>query len=184
MKQQLEQLQQLLSQLSLSAAQVDRKRGEASAPLFDEQLFGCRSKLLTPCVNEAQSMLQNILNEYEANQLTQSRAEHICEKLTLQVTALQRELATLTIREQEKQYKVTRYVSIGALYQDLAQHQDWERRLEDMVRDHETKLAQCSTLSQQQQSQKQLLALEKRLTRCREAKRKIEARIAFREKKN
>ncbi len=35
----LKRLENILEQLAQNAAQIDRKRGEASRPLFDEQLF-------------------------------------------------------------------------------------------------------------------------------------------------
>lgn len=47
-----QRLEDIATQLAHEAASTDRKRGEAPRPLFDEQLFHCRSKLLVPCVNE------------------------------------------------------------------------------------------------------------------------------------
>ncbi|MCO4790157.1 prepilin peptidase, partial [Vibrio cholerae] len=40
----------ILNELKHSAAQLDRQRGEHHRPLFDEVLFHCHGKLLTPCV--------------------------------------------------------------------------------------------------------------------------------------
>ncbi|MFD2180139.1 primosomal replication protein PriC [Veronia pacifica] len=179
----LSPIKQQLEQMAKHAADIDRKRGEGRRPLFDERLFKCRSKLLTACVNETQSIISTLEKEQQSGKLSAARADHLCETLLNQVSALQREMATLGIREKEKHYAPKTSVSISQLYQDLAQHQGWERRLEDMVRDSETQLSQCDTLKEQQACQKKLLALEKRLSRCREAKARIEGRISFREKK-
>ncbi|MDF5474114.1 primosomal replication protein, partial [Vibrio parahaemolyticus] len=43
----ISQLQENLEQMAKQAAVLDRQRGEHHVPLFDERLFGCRSRLLT-----------------------------------------------------------------------------------------------------------------------------------------
>ena len=53
----ISQLQENLEQMAKQAAVLDRQRGEHHVPLFDERLFGCRSRLLTPCVKEAKATL-------------------------------------------------------------------------------------------------------------------------------
>ncbi|WP_281544120.1 primosomal replication protein [Grimontia sp. SpTr1] len=179
----LSSLRTELQTLANRAAEIDRKRGESAKPLFDERLFSCLAKLLTPCVSEAKSVVDTIEREQASGRLSAMRAEHLCEKLVNQIGALQREMATLAIRQQEKAMAPKTGASISQLYQDLAQHQGWERRLEDMVRDAEAKMGQYASFAEQQQAQKQLLALEKRLSRCREARQKIESRISFRERK-
>ncbi|RXJ74716.1 prepilin peptidase [Veronia nyctiphanis] len=176
-------IKEQLEQLAKNAAEIDRRRGESRQPLFDERLFKCRARLLTACVNETQSLLKTLEREQDAGKLSAMRADHLCETLLNQVSALHREMATMEIREKEKDYAPKAKASISQLYQDVAQHQSWERRLEDMVRDCETQLGQCATLKEQQACQQKLLALEKRLTRCRDSKKRIEGRIAFREKK-
>ncbi|MCC4797913.1 prepilin peptidase [Enterovibrio norvegicus] len=180
----LSTLKQQLQNLAINAADIDRKRGEAIKPLFDERLFSCLARLLTPCVSEAQSLVATLEREQESGRLTAARADYLCEKLLNQISALQREMATISIRQKERSFAPRFGTSTSQLYQDLAQHQSWERRLDDMVRDAEAKLGQCQTLVEQQQMQKNLLTLEKRLARCSEARQKIEARITFREKKH
>ncbi|GAL11705.1 primosomal replication protein N prime prime [Vibrio astriarenae] len=51
----LSKISRLLEDLSSQAAMVDRQRGEHHLPLFDEQLFKSRSRLLVPCIQEAQA---------------------------------------------------------------------------------------------------------------------------------
>ncbi|MDW1993703.1 primosomal replication protein PriC, partial [Vibrio sp. 780] len=53
----IEQLSQSLEHMANQAATLDRQRGEHHVPLFDERLFSCRSRLLSPCVKEAKSTL-------------------------------------------------------------------------------------------------------------------------------
>ncbi|PKF51014.1 primosomal replication protein PriC [Enterovibrio nigricans] len=179
----LTQLKSELQSLATKAADIDRRRGEGAKPLFDERLFTCLSRLLSPCVTEARSVVDTLEREKESGRLSSLRAAHLCEKLVNQISALQREVATVSVRAKEKTYAPKMRSSISQLYQDLAQHQEWERRLSDMVRDAESKLGHCGSLSEQQAAQKLLLTTEKRLLRCREAKQKIESRISFREKK-
>ena len=61
-----------------------------------------------------------------------------------QIQAVQRELATQQIRKNEPKRSVGWRKPIHELYQDLAQHQDWERRLSAMQRDKEL-MRRCTT---------------------------------------
>ncbi len=171
----------LLEELKSSAAQVDRTRGEHHLPLFDETLFHCHGKLLTPCVIEAQSTLDSILREQKANKLTQARAEYLTERLLAQVSAIQREISTQGIRSKEPKHSSYYRKPISDLYQDLAQHQDWERRLKLLVSDKEYALDNAPGF-QKQTAQQALLVAEQRLKRCQEAKAKIEKQITYRER--
>ncbi|WP_407330901.1 primosomal replication protein PriC [Enterovibrio sp. 27052020O] len=172
-----------LNTLTNQAAEIDKRRGENSKPLFDERLFHCHSRLLTPCVEEAKSVVDSLEQEQSSGRLSPQSAEHLCEKLLNQISALQREIATVSIRQKERSFAPKLGMSTRQLYHELAQHQNWERRLADMVRHAEADIAQRHTTAEDQQAQKNLLAVQNRLARCRESKKKIEARIAFREKK-
>ncbi|MCW8334820.1 primosomal replication protein [Vibrio sp. SCSIO 43135] len=177
----LSQLKPILAQLAVDAANLDRARGEHHQPLFDERLFHAHCKLLVPCVKEAQSTFDTILREEQANKLTQQRAEFLSERLLAQISAIQRELSTQSIRKNEPKHSSYYRKPINALYQELAQHQEWETRLKDMVREKEFAVSQASSF-QQQQAQQALIATEQRLKRCQEAKLKIENQITYREK--
>ncbi|MGF1682563.1 primosomal replication protein PriC [Photobacterium minamisatsumaniensis] len=179
----LQRLDAIVSQLAVDAANTDRQRGEAYRPLFDEQLFLCRSKLLTPCINEIRSEISALRNEQRAGRLLPSRTQHICEKIVAQIQAIQRELATQQIRKNEPKRGRGWRKPIHELHQDLAQHREWERRLSAMRRDKESMLNRCSTLAEQQTLQKEVLALEGRLTRCQTALAKLEKDINQRERK-
>ncbi|OEE68027.1 prepilin peptidase [Enterovibrio norvegicus FF-33] len=179
----LSSLKEQLNALAIQAAEIDRRRGEGIKPLFDERLFRTLSRFLTPCVAEAKSVVDTLEREQSSGRLSPQRAEHLCEKLINQISALQREMATVSIRQKERSFAPRFGTSTGQLYQELAQHQEWERRLADMVRDAELNIAHGNTIAEQQGAQKNLLVAENRLARCRESKKKIEAQIAFREKK-
>ncbi|MFG0772921.1 primosomal replication protein [Vibrio plantisponsor] len=177
----LSRLNLIIEELKSTAALIDRTRGEHYRPLFDDTLFHCHGKLLTPCVIETESTLNAILREQKAGKLTQPRAEYLTERLLAQIGAIQREMSTQAIRKKEpKHYRDTRK-PISDLYQDLAQHQDWERRLMLLVQDKQ--MAVEGTFGADKTSAQQaLLAAEQRLKRCQEAKTKIEKQITFREK--
>ncbi|WP_394128253.1 primosomal replication protein [Vibrio hepatarius] len=177
----IHQLKSTLEELAVQAAGLDRQRGEHHLALFDERLFRCKAKLLVPCVKETQSTLQSIIREEEAGKLTTMRAEYLTERLFAQVSAIQRELATTKIRKNEPKHKSYFQKPINELYQHLSQHQDWERRLMEMVRDKELAL-QYAPPFQQQAAQQDLLTTEQRLKRCQEAKLKIEKQITYRER--
>ncbi|MDW3171098.1 primosomal replication protein, partial [Vibrio sp. Y184] len=95
------QLSQSLEHMANQAATLDRQRGEHHVPLFDERLFSCRSRLLTPCVKEAKSTLDAIIREQNENKLTALRAEYLTERLVAQIGAIQREISTTKIRKNE-----------------------------------------------------------------------------------
>lgn len=177
----IKELANTLEQLANQAAALDRQRGEHHLPLFGERLFRCKAKLLVPCVTETQSTLNSLVKEEEAGKLTALRAEYLTERLYSQISAIQRELATTTIRKQEPKHKSYYQKPINELYQNLAQHQEWERRLMEMVREKELAM-QYAPPFQQQAAQQALLATEQRLKRCQESKLKIENQITYRER--
>lgn len=177
----LSKISRLLEDLSSQAATVDRQRGEHHLPLFDEQLFKSRSRLLVPCIQEAQGVTDSIAREQESGRLTQARAEYLTDRLISQIAAIQRELSTVRIRSKEPKHSSYFRKPINVLYQELAQHQDWERRLHEMVLDKQRALTSAPAFYKQQ-AQQALLTAEQRLERCRAAKLKIENQITYREK--
>lgn len=179
----LSRLQLIVDQLKQQAAEADRLRGEAQRPLFDQQLFKNRSKLLSPCVTELAQELANLRKEQQANKLIPERTQHICEKLIAQIHAIQRELATKKIRKSEPKQYTQWQRPLNDTYQDLNQHKDWERRLKSMLRDKELLLSRCNSMFEQQQLQKEILALEGRINRCQAALKKLETEITQRERK-
>ncbi|WP_200856357.1 primosomal replication protein PriC, partial [Klebsiella pneumoniae] len=76
-----------------------------------------------------------LIREKESGRLTALRAEYLSERLLAQIAALTRELSTQNVRRNEPKPHAYFKKPINELYQELAQHQDWERRLMDLVRD-------------------------------------------------
>lgn len=180
----LTHLKQQLQNMAAEAAEIDNRRAESRTPLFDERLFPRRFRQLSPCVSEAKHLVEQLEKEQASGHLSSIRASHLCEKLINQISALQREIATLSVREQEKRFTPKASISISQLYQNLSQHQDWERRLDDMVRDATGALNNCASYQDQQKHQQQLLATEQRLSRCKAARQKIEAKIDYSERRS
>lgn len=178
----LSRLSGLVEQLIPQASALDHQRGESDKPLFDNQLFHCRARLLLPCIREIQQEIAALMKEQAAGNLQIARASYVCEKILTQIQAIQREMATKQIREAEPKYVVKQRKSLHQLYDDLAQHQDWERRLSAMVKDKTFELEQAAEVSQRQPLQQQLIALEGRLNRCQQAMAGIEQAIVRRER--
>ncbi|AUH01676.1 primosomal replication protein [Pectobacteriaceae bacterium CE70] len=146
----------------------------ASQSRFDRQLFSCYGTRLGDYLHEVQQNHQH-LRQYVAEKRTE-RVAFMAEKLLAQITALQRELATQQLRQQEPTSAPPK-----DLYHKLSEHQGFERRLLAMIQDRESLLYQQTTLSEQQRLQKELAALEGRLLRCRQALSRLEKQIERRE---
>lgn len=170
-------LQALEHQLALLA--------QAVAPLadrslvysrFDRQLFQSHGTRLRDYLSEVEHNFQSLRHLVAENRT--ERVAFMTEKLIAQIGALQRELSTQALRRQEEKTPV---VTASDLYQKLAEHQDYERRLNLMIQDRESQLDRAATLSAQQQLQREIAALEGRLARCRQALARLERQVEKRE---
>ncbi|HDM8224134.1 TPA: primosomal replication protein [Vibrio campbellii] len=177
----IKQLSESLNQMSNQAAMLDRQRGEHHVPLFDERLFHCRSRFLTPCVKEANATLDAIIREQNEGKLTALRAEYLTERLVAQITAIQREISTTKIRKGEIKHSSHFRKPINVMYQELAQHQEWARRLREMVLEKQIAVEMAPSFARAE-AQKVLLTTEQRLERCEAALLKLENQITHREK--
>ncbi|OBT13946.1 prepilin peptidase [Vibrio sp. UCD-FRSSP16_10] len=177
---QFSQLKEKLTQMAYSAGQLDKQRGEHHQALFDSSLFTCRSRLLSPCVEEVKKTYDAICREQQHGLLTTQRAEYLSERLLAQISAITRELSTSHFRKDEPKHKSYYRKPINVYYQDLAKHKDWERQLMEMVMDRQQSLDNATGFNQGQ-AQQALLTAEQRLKRCQEAIIKIEKQITFRE---
>ncbi|NKI74954.1 prephenate dehydrogenase [Dickeya sp. CFBP 2040] len=147
----------------IAARQAPRSR-------FDRQLFSCYGTRLGDYLDEIRLNYQHLQQYVQEQRL--DRVTFMAEKLLAQITALQRELATQPLREQEPSMPAPQ-----DRYQKLAEYQGYERRLLAMIQDRESLLASQSQLSEQQRLQRELAALEGRLARCRQALSKLERQI-------
>ncbi|MDR0805202.1 MAG: primosomal replication protein [Enterobacteriaceae bacterium] len=174
----LQALQQQVQQLAQAITDVPAPTNAAPSlqqPRFDSQLFNQPDSRLSHYLAEVEKNLAQLKQEVACGR--QQQVAFLAERIVAQISALQRELATLKIRAQNS---VNTKLSKD-IYQTLAQHQDYERRLQAMLRDKESQLIRQTTIGSQQQIQKELAALEGRLMRCRQALKRIEKQIERRE---
>lgn len=170
-------LQQLDTQLAQLARAVEPHANQRTAKArFDHQLFHGHSTRLGDYLLEVQQTMTQLKQSVQDNRA--ERVAWMAERVVLQMGALQRELATQTLRSREAEPVVEK----ENLYEKLSQHQDFERRLRAMIADRESLLAIQETLAQQQQLQRELAALEGRLQRCMQALKRIERSIENRER--
>ncbi|MDW6003706.1 primosomal replication protein PriC [Vibrio mangrovi] len=179
----LSRLHEVIHSLEQQAVRLDEQRGEQRYPLFDPLLFRCKSHLLEPCVAELKNTYHEIVQTQEHQRLTATQATYLTERLLNQLNAIQRELATAELRKKES-HGLPHETSISSLYQELAQHQDWERRLQGMIFEKEQQLeTQPMTHGERQSCQQTILTLEQRLIRCQQSRQRIENKITAKERK-
>ncbi|WP_147195853.1 primosomal replication protein [Pantoea sp. MBD-2R] len=169
----LQQLEEKLEELAQAVAPHTNKRTPKAR--FDDQLFRSHSTRLGDYLQEVQHSF-TLLKQSVNGQRTE-RVAWMAERVVLQISALQRELATLKLRTAETREEPQQ----ENLYEKLAKHQDYERRLKSMIADRESQLGAQQTLAQQQTLQREIAALEGRLQRCLQALKRIERAIEKRE---
>lgn len=172
-----QRLLQALEQQIAALASVVQPRGDVPIPQarFDAALFANHGTRLRDYLAEVQKNFAQLQAAVKDN-----RAAHVAflaEKLVTQITALQREIATQTLRRNNQ----PKEVATVDLYHKLAEHQEYERRLISMIEDRENLLGQQTTFAAQKKLQQELAALEGRLARCRQALARIERNIERKE---
>ncbi|WP_421507862.1 primosomal replication protein PriC [Erwinia rhapontici] len=170
-------LQQLDMQLEQLARAVEPHANNRTAQArFDIKLFHCHTTRLGDYLLEVRQTMEQLKQSARDNRM--ESVAWMAERVVMQMSALQRELATQKMRRSE-----SRPVPVKEnLYEKLAEHQDFERRLRAMIIDRESLLAVQETLTQQQQLQREIAALEGRLQRCLQALKRIERGIENRER--
>ncbi|ENA1754491.1 primosomal replication protein [Yersinia ruckeri] len=160
---------------ALSADIAPQAHTPTTQARFDQLLFSNHGTRLRDYLQEVHKNLAQ-LKQVVAEQRSEQVA-FLAEKLVAQISALQRELATQTLRKAQPK---PRMVSQDP-YHKLAEHQDYERRIIAMIQDRESQLGQQTRLVDQQRIQQELAALEGRLMRCRQALLRIERSIERKE---
>lgn len=140
---------------------------------FNRQLFNQRAKYLTDYQLEIEKNFAQLKIEVAHQRAAQVR--FLTEHLVAQISALQREMATNSLRKEEKPVKKS-YTTDHA-YQNLAQHQEYKRRLKEMVSDRENLLLRQENLTGRQKLEKELATLAGRLSRCDAAIKRLEKSI-------
>ncbi|PMH76439.1 primosomal replication protein [Vibrio cyclitrophicus] len=170
---QFSKLKNVIDTLIGHCSQVDKSRGAYHQALFDRTLFKSRAFILLPYALEAQTTYHTVLREQATNQLTASRANYLTEKLTNQIAAIQRELANHDLRLDRKSKSGK---NLNDLYNELAQHQDWQKRLVDLVRVRKLAFDSAHRHSKKKADEAWQLAKE-RLERCEDSMKNIERLI-------
>ncbi len=143
---------------------------------FDQRLFSHRGARLCDYLLEIRKNMEQLRQVVAKNHL--AAVSFLTEKLVAQLSALQRELATQTLRTADY---LPDTENNNDVYQKIIKYQDYERRILAMIKNRETQLSQQTDLSAQQRIQRELAALDCRLIRCRQALKKSEGFIAHRE---
>lgn len=207
----IERLSLLLKKLDFKAKQTDIKNTQLKAHrliennnLFSPALFTSQSDQFSPYVNETQSKIAEFSRLVAANKLTLSR--ELLQQIEQQISAISNALHSNSVMHQaaklsfdannkvriknakikqaDKYSEITKNILLSShqLYQKLAEHHEFERRLMDMISDRESARMKCknnktNTLSAE------VLALHQRLGRCRKAISTIERDIEIVEKR-
>ena len=138
---------------------------------FDRHLFQTRATTLQACLDEAGDNLAALRHAVEQQQLPQ--VAWLAEHLATQLEAIAREASAWSLREWDSAPpKIARW------QRKRIQHQDFERRLREMVAERRARLARATDLVEQQTLHREVEAYEARLARCRHALEKIENRLA------
>lgn len=169
----LQALDARVAELAANIAPVSRQRVPHAR--FDNRLFTTHSTELKDYLAETQANLDQLHLSVENGKAEQ--VAFLAEKLVAQIAALTRELATWKMRANEPQKAPPEN-----LYEKLATHQGYERRLLALIADRESKLGMQTTFSAQQHLQREIAAQEGRLQRCRQAIARIERAIERRER--
>lgn len=181
----LSQLTTQLAKWQQQAKLIDQQAQTTNEPWFDSQLFTTDRQGLVPCVQEAQRNLTMLLKLTQTKTSATAQIEHLTERLSVQIEALQRVLtqALDTLQTESTGNKVSddvvKTMSSEELHQQLVQHKEWEQRLRQLVLtkqyefDHSPARYHVATLHA-------LTLAKQRLARCQQAKANIEAQLLTR----
>ncbi|BAE73962.1 Primosomal replication protein N'' [Sodalis glossinidius str. 'morsitans'] len=142
---------------------------------FDPLLFSARGNRLQDYLSESRATLSHLTSAVEQGRT--ERVAWLAQRLTDQMLALSRELATQNLRHEHPASTPAEDV-----YARLAEHQDYERRLLAMICDRDSLRTAANDLARTRQLQQEIAALEGRLMRCRQALTRLEYQIECRER--
>ncbi len=175
-KAQLARLAQQLQQLWQQASELDRQPA-AGKPQhwFDSALFSVHSPYLADYVAQSQRHLVHLTEQ--GQQLSAAARQRLTERLQQQVEALLRAFVNSPVRQKhakslkQRSKAVVQQLSASSqqLYQQLSDYQQFESRLQDMLR--------LATQDQSHEGTTKQLQLQARLGRCRRAIDEVEQQI-------
>lgn len=184
-------IEQIAANIHQQALALDSRRKKQRQILFDDYLFTTRSTALAPYVLELKKTLKQLINDYQQQAISQEAAHYLSEKLIKQLEVIQKELKHAAVRknffassyqQRNAHYGAQPKISLTQLYQDLKQHKEWERRLQEMIQLAAKQVQHCQEPAEKAQYQQKQLATEKRLERCSAARHAIERQIITAEK--
>ncbi len=207
----IERLSLLLKTLDVKAKQTDAQNSQVKAHrllennnLFSATLFSSQSDQFQPYIREVQRRVAEFSRLVNANQIELSKVLllQIEQQIAAISTALKanevmHQAAELSfdannkvrikkakIKQAHKYQELTKKVMLSShqLYQKLAEHHEFERRLMDMIAERELSRATCKS-EQSAKLSTEVLALHQRLGRCRKAISTIERDIELAEKR-
>ena len=207
----IERLSLLLKTLDVKAKQTDARNSKVKAHrllennnLFSATLFSSQSDQFQPYIREVQRRVAEFSRLVNANQielskmlLLQIEQQIAAISTALKANEVMHQAAELSfdannkvrikkakIKQAHKYQELTKKVmhSSHQLYQKLAEHHEFERRLMDMVAERELSRATCKS-EQSAKLSTEVLALHQRLGRCRKAISTIERDIELAEKR-
>lgn len=167
----LEHLLQRLSHLiERLASQINEHPNKSEQCLFSPGLFQSLSHNLNDYLSEINTNYFTIKRMVEKKQ--NINISFLSERLIEQIAAITREIATRPLQQTEK-YRNNK----EDIYQKLARHQDYQRRLQDMIRDKQLILNKQIYQHEKIQLQQEIASYENRLSRCQYAIKQIERQI-------
>ncbi len=181
--------------------------------LFSQHLFSTESDLFTPYVTEVQKRLGEFTRLYESSSNNENKAEFAkssLQRIEQQISALMNAIQANQsmhqaaqasfdarkkvrakwakvneVKKNDKYNKMVKSVVLSSqqLYQQLTEHNEFERRLMAMISEREQQRQRSQSVNASKLSQ-EVLALHQRLGRCRQAISSIERNIELAEKKS
>ncbi|WP_160142730.1 primosomal replication protein PriC [secondary endosymbiont of Ctenarytaina eucalypti] len=148
----------------------------AKKSCFDHLLFATRSNRLSDYMSESRTTLSRLSRAVEIGQA--DRVRWLSQRLIDQMSALSRQLTLNNISQNPSSD------AEEDIYALLAKHQNYERRLQAMIRD---RYSLCSTENDHVNAcrlQKEIAALGGRLQRCQEALTRVEYQIERQEQED
>ncbi len=165
----LQRLSQLIEQLAHEIEEHPNKSGQC---FFSPGLFTCLTHNINDYLSEIYANYHAIRQRVTLNQ--QKHISFLSERLINQIAALTREIATRSLNPITYTGHQNNEEDI---YQKLARHQDYQRRLHAMIRDKQLQLSKQLYSEDKIRLQREIATYDNRLARCQYAIKQIERQI-------
>lgn len=170
----------------LSLLTIRPEQWFAKNDLFHSSAFNARSDELSDYVKELENNVNMVERIKDPDQMA-----YVLDRIADQFACFKGLINSVELNKKNKTYnktharrlnKVKQFAktaakSSRALYQELSELQEFERRLLEMVEEKQQTLSRYAGQSQRQSLQEQVLVTQQRLGRCRKAISKVEEQI-------